>query len=61
MTVADHEALVDRAWDIGEAHRLTGEHPLVRAVWALEDALDHRTTDVGHAAERVEAMIGELP
>ncbi|GAB04996.1 hypothetical protein GII30_02470 [Gordonia amarae] len=62
MTAAtDHEPLIARAWDVAEHHRLTGDHPLVRAIWALEDAIDHNTTDPGHAAQRVEALIGELP
>lgn len=58
---ADAERLVERAWDVAEQHRLTGDHRLVQAIWALEDAIDHNTTDPGHAAQRVEAMIGELP
>lgn len=57
---ADAERLVERAWDVAEQHRLTGDHPLVRAIWALEDAIDHHTADPGHAAERVETLIGEL-
>lgn len=61
MTTTAHEALVDRAWDIAEPHGLTGDHPLVQAIWALEDALDYHTTDPGHAAASVEALIGELP
>ena len=61
VTATAAEALVDRAWDAAEPHRLNGDHPLVQAIWALEDAIDHHTTDVGHAAHRVEAMIGELP
>ncbi|MCZ4652718.1 hypothetical protein O4157_14925 [Gordonia amicalis] len=58
---ADHEALIERAWDAAEPHRLTGDHPLVQSIWALEDALDDHTTDVGHAARRVEILIGALP
>jgi hypothetical protein len=61
MTIDAAEALIARAWDVGERYRLTGDHPLVRAIWVLEDAIDHRTTDVGHAAARVETLIGELP
>lgn len=61
MTTTAHEALVARAWAVAEPHGLTGDHPLVRAIWALESAIDHRTTDVAHAARRVEALIGELP
>lgn len=61
MTATAAESLVARAWDIGESHHLTGDHPLVQAVWALEDAIDHHTTDVGHAARRVEILIGALP
>lgn len=61
MTIDAAEALVDRAWDAAEPHGLTGEHPLVRAIWALESAIDHHTTDVGHAARRVEILIGALP
>ena len=62
MTAAtDHEPLIARAWDTAEAHRLTGDHPLVQSIWALEDAIDHHTTDPGHAAGRVEILIGELP
>ena len=60
MTTTAAERLIARAWDLAEAHRLTGDHPLVRAIWALEDAIDHHTTDPGHAAERVETLIGEL-
>lgn len=60
VTAADHEALVARAWTVGEQHALTGDHPLVQAIWTLEDALDHHTTGPGHAARRVEALIGEL-
>ncbi|UAK37198.1 hypothetical protein K8O93_18815 [Gordonia bronchialis] len=61
MTVTAAEDLITRAWDVAERQRLTGDHPLVRAIWALEDAIDHNTTDTGHAAERVEILIGELP
>ncbi|OBA59264.1 hypothetical protein [Gordonia sp. 852002-10350_SCH5691597] len=61
MTVTAAEDLIARAWDVAEVHRLTGDHLLVRAIWALEDAIDHNTTDVGHAAARVETLIGELP
>lgn len=61
MTTAAAEALIARAWNIGEQHRLTGDHPLVQAIWALEDAIDRHTTDPGHAVERVEILIGELP
>lgn len=61
MTVTDPEALIERAWDAAEPHRLTGDHPLVQAIWTREDALDHHTTDVGHATARVETLIGELP
>ena len=60
MTAAA-ERIITRAWDVAEAHRLTADHPLVRAIWTLEDAIDHHTTDPGHAAERVEILIGELP
>lgn len=59
MTTTAAEALITRAWNA--ATGLTGEHPLVRAIWALEDALDHHTTNVDHAAFRVESVIGELP
>ena len=61
MTTDDHEDLITRAWDRAEQHRLTGDHHLVQAIWVLEDALDHHTTNVDHAAARVEALIGELP
>ncbi|MCC3322629.1 hypothetical protein FOB84_21200 [Gordonia bronchialis] len=61
MTVTAAEALITRAWDVAEAHRLTGSHALVQAIWTLEYALDHNTTDTGHAAARVETLIGELP
>ena len=61
MTASAAEALIAHAWAVGEKHRLTGDHPLVRAIWVLEDAIDHRTTEVGHAAERVEILIGALP
>ncbi|GAB03902.1 hypothetical protein GII30_14945 [Gordonia amarae] len=61
MTATAAEDLITRAWDVAEARRLTGDHRLVQAIWALEDAIDHNTTDPGHAAQRVEAMIGELP
>ena len=61
MTTTTAEALVARAWAVGERHRLTGDHLLVQAIWALEDALDHHTPDVDHAAFRVESVIGELP
>ncbi|GAA1085152.1 hypothetical protein GCM10009648_25110 [Tsukamurella spumae] len=60
MTTTAAEALIARAWTVGEKHRLTGDHALVQAIWALEDAIDHHTTDVGHAAERVENLIGAL-
>ena len=50
------ERLITRAW--GRAIGLTGDHPLVQAIWSLEDAIDHNTTDPGHA---VEILIGELP
>ncbi|ATD73187.1 hypothetical protein CNO18_17180 [Gordonia sp. 1D] len=59
MTVDAHEALIARAWEA--APGLTGDHPLVQAIWALEDAIDHHTTCVAHAAERVEILTGELP
>ncbi|OBA40843.1 hypothetical protein [Gordonia sp. 852002-51296_SCH5728562-b] len=61
MTTTAAEALVTRGWAVGERHRLTGDHPVVQAIWALEDAIDHHTTDIDHAAARVEALIGELP
>lgn len=61
MTAADHEPPIARAWALAEADRLAGDHLLVQAIWALEDAVDHNTTDPGHAAERVESLIGELP
>lgn len=59
LTTTAAEALIARAWD--RATGLTGDHQLVQAIWALEDAIDHHTTDVGHAARRVEILIGELP
>lgn len=61
VIVTTTESLIARAWDIGEAHGLTGDHPLVQAIWALENAIDHHTTDPTHAAERVEILIGALP
>ena len=61
MTATDHEPLINRAWAVAERHRLTGDHPLVQAIWALEDAIDHSATDPDHAAARVEALIGDLP
>lgn len=61
VTITAAEALITRAWDVAEHHRLTGDHTLVQAIWALEDAIDHHTTDPGHAAGRVEILIGELP
>ena len=61
MTATAAEDLIARAWEVAEVHRLTGDHLLVQAIWALEDAIDHNTTDPGHAAQRVEALIGELP
>lgn len=61
MTTAAAETLATRGWAVGERHRLTGDHPLVRAIWALEDAIDHHTTNVDHAAFRVESLIGDLP
>lgn len=60
MTTAAAERLIARAWDVGERHSLTGDHPLVQAIWALEDAIDRNTTNVDHAAEHVEALIGAL-
>lgn len=60
VTITAAERLIARAWDLAEAHRLTGDHRLVQAIWALEDAVDHHTTDVGHAARHVEALIGAL-
>lgn len=60
VTITAAERLIARAWDLAEAHRLTGDHPLVQAIWALEDAVDHHATDAGHAAERVVTRIGEL-
>lgn len=59
MTTAAAETLVTRAWNA--ATGMTGDHPLVLAIWALEDALDFGDTDVDHAAFRVESVIGELP
>ena len=59
MTTTAAEALITRAWNA--ATGLTGEHPLVRAIWALEDALDFSDSDIDHAAFRVQALIGELP
>ncbi|OBA38978.1 hypothetical protein [Gordonia sp. 852002-51296_SCH5728562-b] len=61
VTITAAERLAARAWDIAEHHRLTGDHALTQAIWALEDAIDHHTTDAGHAAWRVEILIGELP
>lgn len=61
MTTEAAEALVERAWAVSTPRRLTGDHPLVQAIWTLEDALDFHDSDVGHAAERVEILIGELP
>lgn len=61
MTATAAEALVAQAWDAAEPHGLTGDHPLVQAIWELEDAIDHHTTDVGHAARHVEILIGALP
>ena len=60
VTITAAERLFERAWDVAEQHRLTGDHPLVQAIWTLEYAVDHHTTDPGHAAERVEILIGEL-
>lgn len=60
VTITAAERLIARAWDLAEAHRLTGDHRLVQAIWTLEDAVDHHTADPGHAAERVETLIGEL-
>ena len=61
MTTEAAEALVTRAWAVSTPHRLTGDHPLVRAIWTLEDALDFHDSDVAHAAARVETLIGDLP
>lgn len=58
MTIDAAEAVIARAWD--RAIGLTGDHPLVQSIWSLEDAVDHHITDPGHAAERVEILIGEL-
>lgn len=60
MTTDATEARIARAWTVGEQHGLTGDHALVQAIWALEDAIDHHTTDITHAADRVEILIGEL-
>lgn len=61
MTTTAAETLITRAWAVGERHCLAGDHLLVQAIWALEDAIDHHTTDIDHSAFRVESLIGELP
>lgn len=61
VTITAAEDLITRAWDLAEAHRLTGDHVLVQAIWTLGDAIDFHDSDVDHAAARVEILIGELP
>ncbi len=60
MTSDAAETLIARAWTVSTPHRLTGDHALVQAIWTLEDAIDFGDSDVDHAAERVETLIGEL-
>lgn len=61
VTITAAEDLITRAWAVSTPRRLTGDHPLVQAIWTLEDALDFGDSDVAHAAARVETLIGELP